>query len=162
MASRGRANTAGDMIGGGTDSSNSPPSSKGRPSGSSASSIRSLRQRHSFFGRSSSDAGKARKSKPLHGPTLSQESTDEQIPPRPRTAFSTDQSSIRSRSKPLETIRDSIFGGRWNASSVPKPTRERADSSTLPMASAVPTWSPAHFSNKDECKSSRWYNEAYC
>ena len=160
MALRGRSNTFGDMNGSTADSSGSSPSStkdsKAHPPGSSASSIRSLRKRTSFFGRSSSDAGRGRKLNPLHSATPSQDSTHEQIPLRPRTALSTDQSSLRGRSQPLETIRNSIFGGRKIGSTAS--TRDRADSSTLgpAVASAVPTWSREHFMNSEDCKLTAW------
>lgn len=160
MAPRGRSNTDGDLMGGMEDSSNGSPSSiyngKTKSIKSSASSIRSLRKRHSFFSRSSSDAGRGRKLNPIHTSTSSEDSTQEQseqTTARPRTALSTDQSSIRSRSQPFESLRASLFSSRRNGPTVP--TRERADSSTLPaaMASAVPAWSREHFSNKDDCKS---------
>ena len=156
MALRGRSNTFGDMNGSAADSSSSSPSStkdiKSHPPGSSASSIRSLRKRTSLFGRSSSDAGRPRKFIPLHSATPSLDSTQEEIPARPRTALSTDQSSLRSKSQPFETIRNSIFGARGNGSTAS--TRARADSSTLgpPVASAVPTWSREHFTNAKDCK----------
>ena len=166
MALRERSNTAGNRMRNTVDSSDSSPSSTPRsnahPPSSSASSIRSVRKRYSFFGRSSSDAGKARKHLPPHSSTPSQDSIQEKSPSRPSTALSSDQSSIRSSSRPFETIRDSIFGGRRNGP--PVSTRGRADSSALPgaFASAVPTWSPEHFSNKDDCKSlllsMRWCN----
>jgi hypothetical protein len=166
MALRERSNTAGHMMVNDVDSSDSSPSSTTKsnvyPPGSSASSIRSVRKRYSFFGRSSSDAGRARKHLPPHSSAPSQDSTQDKIPLRPSTALSSDQSSVRSNSKPFETIRDSIFGGRRNGPNVS--TRARADSSALPgaFASAVPTWSPEHFINKDDCKSLllrlRWCN----
>ena len=127
--------------------SNSPPSS--------ASSIRSLRKRHSFFGRSSSDASRSRK---LSTPqsSISEDQEVQDIPSRPNTALSTEQPRRR-LTEPLESLRNSIFGGRKNEA-VPA-SKEQHNSTTsgepttdAQFSSGVPSWSREHFRTKEDCK----------
>ena len=164
MAHRERPSTRGDSA------DRSPPTTSWTPFAtnhspqSSASSVRSLRKRHSFFGRASSDASRSRKLSILPSSSISEEAQQGQAPPRSNTALDTEQRRRR-KTEPLESLRNSIFGSRRTP--VPSGPRDRGDSNTLPLRplreddepnSAVPRWSREHFRTKEDCK---WLSGSY-
>lgn len=109
-------------------------------------SLRSLRMRRSFFGRSNSDAGLSRRIPNSQSKTSGQEQSQEQIPPRPNTSLSIEPTR-RKRTESLETIRNSIFGGRKN--------RERENSNTSNTSrpsSRSDQLQSATFKSEDDCK----------
>ena len=134
--------------------SNGPPQSSAS-SIRTTSSIRSLRKRHSFFGRSNSDASRTRKPNGYHSSTPSQDLREEQTLSRSPTTLSTD--THRSTTETLVSIRNSIFGGRKNLQS-PEPIERTPSNTSRPssrngsFASAVPNWSRQHFSTKEDCR----------
>lgn len=93
-----------------------------------------VRKRHSFFGRSNSDASHMKRAPALHS-TVSSQSREAQNPPRPGTALS---ETRRRKTEPLQSIRNSIFGGRKMAT----PPDSRGNSSPHPSR-------PASRSGKD-------------
>lgn len=121
---------------------------------SSGTSLRSLRLRRSFFGRSSSDAGFARRKgnekceaeKAQERSAAAHEAYEllglnEQPRRRPES---------RQKTEPLQSIRNSIIGGRKG--------RERGDSNASKSSSqnsdvtnAAPSWSREHFRSEDDC-----------
>ena len=123
------------------------------PLGSSASSTRSLRMRRSFFGRSNSDAGLLRRIANQPATQSISEAQKEQLPPRPSTSLSI-ESMRRRKTDPLETIRNSIFGGRKskeredsNASGGARPSSRNGESSDAMLSN-----SREHFRSEDDCK----------
>lgn len=113
---------------------------------------RAMRKRHSFFGRSQSDAGGKATMPTLHS-TMSSNQSRPAPPSRPGTALS---ETRRRKTEPLEHIRNSIFGGRKKSSpptsrdgsSVPA-QRSPSRTDTLAMAESAPRES---FNTEQDCK----------
>lgn len=108
-----------------------------------------MRKRHSFFARAYTDTTTSIKRVPSsHAQMTRQSGRDAEAPPRPGTAFS--MSSRRRKTEPLESLRNSIFGGRKKI-----PAREM--SSTLesrPRSRDTSDSPPAeHYQTEQECKS---------
>lgn len=77
---------------------------------------RTMRKRHSFFARAYTDTTTSVKRVPSsHAPTTRDGERDAEAPSRPGTALS--MSSRRRKTEPLESLRNSIFGGRKKSSS---------------------------------------------
>lgn len=169
MAQRERSSTiTGSEVTAPPSSSWNPFSSKGGMSPSppsSASSVRSLRKRHSFFGRSNSDASRSRKGSTPQSSISEEDPQQEQTPPRCNTSLSTQQPRRR-LTEPLQSIRNSIFGGhRTDGTQTSKEeaqSRTSQPSSGNGSCSAVPNWSRQHFSTKEDCKSKREIGLCVC
>lgn len=128
------------------------PSNSDAPQ-SSSSSIRSLRKRGSFFfGRSRSDASKARLNQQPTSPPVQ----EEEEPSRPPTAYS--NQTARSKADSLHALRDTLLGGRRRPP--PPPPISASDDSvpslystrkeptpSVPAARSVP-----EFQSGDQCE----------
>lgn len=129
-----------------------------RASSSETASLHSLRKRSSFFGRSNSDASSMRRAPATaHSAKSSFSVGRSDDGSRPRTATSGDMR--RRKTDPLQSIRDSLFGGKrrvirdMTEASSSRPTSRGADF-TFPDAPAP----AARFGSEDECKEANHCN----
>lgn len=123
---------------------------------SDTASLRSVRKRASFFGRSNSDASSMRRAPAIsHSTKASFSARVDDIASRPGTSASAE--SRRRKTEPLQSIRDSIFGGKKKAAAA----RERAESVTsrpssrgaqVVLGATAPR--PNQFRSEEDCESS--------
>jgi len=114
---------------------------------------RKMRKRHSLFGRSSSDTTSTKPMPTLHS-TMSTLHIETPAAPRPESAFSERR---RSKTEPLESFRNSIFGSRKKAS--PSSSRgnlssyDSQPSSRIQRSNGTSLVLPReHFRSEDDCK----------
>lgn len=121
-----------------------PSSRRGSPS--------AIRKRHSFFSRSSTGTANDGAAPTLHATMSSQNGRPRSPPTRPSTSMS---GRVRSKTEPLESFRNSIFGGRKKTASQQDRRIESSRLQSRSGASSQPeaTYSREHFDTEDDCKS---------
>lgn len=112
-------NATGHNARGADSSCTSPPPGRAgasRTLSSETASLHSVRKRASFFGRSSSDASSMRRAPATSHSAKSSLSAGRPDSDAPRPATSSSSGMRRRKTDPLQSIRDSIFGGKKKAS----------------------------------------------